>query len=65
MGCVLFVSGAFIEYAIVLLLRHKKEITLKRRNDKKHKKVSSHCLKLTVPFTANSSYVEHLIVTVL
>lgn len=39
MGCVLFVSGAFVEYAIVLLLQHKKKARLKRRDEKRQRKI--------------------------
>jgi len=38
MGCVLFVACAFVEYAIVLLLQHKKDTKLRRRNAKKEMK---------------------------
>lgn len=41
MGCVLFVSGAFVEYAIVLLLQHKKKARLKRRDEKRQRKVGN------------------------
>ena len=41
MGCVLFVACAFIEYAIVLLLQHKKDTKLRCRNAKREMKVSA------------------------
>eukprot|EP00794_Sanderia_malayensis_P003786 gene3786-4309_t len=39
MGCVLFVSFAFVEYAIVLLLKHKKKRTMSKREKKKIEKL--------------------------
>lgn len=39
MGCVLFVSGAFAEYALVLLLKHRKQRVTKKRERKRRAKM--------------------------
>lgn len=41
MGCVLFVSGAFAEYALVLLLKHRKQRVTKKRERKRRAKVTN------------------------
>ncbi|XP_065053029.1 gamma-aminobutyric acid receptor subunit rho-1-like [Rhopilema esculentum] len=38
-GCVLFVSGAFVEYVLVLLLKHKKRRVIKRKERKKLERI--------------------------